>query len=165
MSGGFNPPIPYAPVPRKQADQKFCHACGSILHISAESCTACGAVQSATSVARLGVGLTGRAPPNHVFCRGCGQAMHQTAPYCPHCGAPQQGVSGESLNPGKIRIVAALLALILGGLGAHKFYLGEIGLAIVYLLFSWTFIPAIVGLIEGLVYLCMSDERFARKYG
>jgi hypothetical protein len=155
MSGDFNQPIPYAPVHRKQGDQKFCHACGCILHISATSCTACGAVQSGASVVRSVGGSTGRALPNHVFCRGCGRAMHQTAPYCPHCGAPRQGISGEILNPGKV----------LGGLGAHKFYLGEVGLAIVYLLFSWTFIPAVVGLIEGLVYLCMSDDGFARKYG
>jgi TM2 domain-containing membrane protein YozV/ribosomal protein L37E len=165
MSGDFNQPIHYAPVHRKQADQKFCHACGSILHFSATNCTACGAVQSGPTVIPSGGGVMARALPNHVFCRGCGQAMHQTAPYCPHCGAPQQGVSEEIFIPGKIRIVAALLAVILGGLGAHKFYLGEVGLAILYLLFSWTFIPAIVGLIEGLVYLCMSDERFARKYG
>lgn len=65
----------------------------------------------------------------------------------------------------KIRIVAALLAFFLGGFGIHKFYLGRIGWGIVYLLFCWTFIPSIVAFIEFIIYLCTSDEDFARKYG
>lgn len=44
---------------------------------------------------------------------------------------------------------AVLLALFLGGVGAHKFYLGQTGLGIVYLLFSWTTIPGWIGLIEA----------------
>lgn len=63
------------------------------------------------------------------------------------------------------RIVASLLAVLLGGIGAHKFYLGLIGMGIVYLLFSWTGIPLILGIIEGLIMLAMSDEAFAEKYG
>lgn len=45
---------------------------------------------------------------------------------------------------------AVLLALFLGGLGVHKFYMGQTGLGILYLLFCWTYIPAIVGFIEAL---------------
>jgi TM2 domain-containing membrane protein YozV len=74
-------------------------------------------------------------------------------------------MAGGVLDPSKNRVAAAFLALMLGGVGAHKFYLGEVGLGILYLLFCWTFIPALIGLIEGLTYLFMSDERFARKYG
>lgn len=65
----------------------------------------------------------------------------------------------------KNRIVAAVLAFFLGGFGIHKFYLGRIGWGIVYLIFFWTFIPAIVAFIEFIIYLCTSDEDFARKYG
>jgi TM2 domain-containing membrane protein YozV len=42
-----------------------------------------------------------------------------------------------------------LLALLLGGLGAHKFWQGKVGLGVLYLLFCWTFIPAVAGLIEA----------------
>jgi TM2 domain-containing membrane protein YozV len=65
----------------------------------------------------------------------------------------------------KSRIVAAILAFFLGGLGIHKFYLGQIGWGIIYLIFCWTFIPSIVAFIEFIIYLCTSDEDFARKYG
>ena len=41
-----------------------------------------------------------------------------------------------------------VLALFLGGAGAHRFYLGQTGLGILYALFVWTFIPALVALIE-----------------
>ncbi|MFX8824810.1 TM2 domain-containing protein, partial [Acinetobacter baumannii] len=56
-------------------------------------------------------------------------------------------------------------ALLLGGFGAHKFYLGRVGQGILYLIFCWTFIPAIIAFIEGILYLCSSDEDFAKKYG
>jgi len=97
-----------------------------------------------------------------VFCQGCGKEIHQSAVSCPHCGAP---TARAAAVPGKSRMVAALLAFFLGGFGAHKFYLGKIGLGILYLVFFWTFIPAIIAFIEFIIYLTMSDEAFKQKYG
>src|SRR5690242_13343211 len=56
---------------------------------------------------------------------------------------------------------AALLTLTLfaGGLGAHKFYLGKYWQGILYLLFSWTCIPALVALIEFVVYAFTRNEN------
>jgi TM2 domain-containing membrane protein YozV len=65
----------------------------------------------------------------------------------------------------KNRVAAGVLGILLGGLGIHKFYLGQIGQGIVYLLFCWTGIPGIIGLIEGILYLVKSDEEFNEKYG
>jgi TM2 domain-containing membrane protein YozV len=48
----------------------------------------------------------------------------------------------------KTGTTAVLLALFLGGVGAHRFYMGQIGIGIVYVVFCWTAIPAIVALIE-----------------
>lgn len=62
------------------------------------------------------------------------------------------------------KIVAALLAIFLGDLGIHMFYLGKPGWGIIYLLFSWTGIPLILGIIQGVSYLLMSDKSFEAKY-
>ena len=45
-------------------------------------------------------------------------------------------------------VVGILLALFLGGFGAHHFYLRRTGLGILYLCFFWTWIPAFLGFIE-----------------
>lgn len=65
--------------------------------------------------------------------------------------------------PIKSKIVAGILAILLGGLGIHKFYLGKVGSGIVYLLFCWTWIPEIVGFIEGIIYLTSNDHNFQVK--
>jgi TM2 domain-containing membrane protein YozV len=70
-----------------------------------------------------------------------------------------------SPRPTKNKITAGLLAIFLGGLGIHKFYLNQGLIGLIYLLFSWTFIPAIIAFIEGVIYMLMTDEDFAQKYG
>ena len=64
----------------------------------------------------------------------------------------------------KSKTVAAILAILLGGLGIHKFYLRQIGWGIVYLVFCWSYVPAIIGFIEGIILLTMSEEDFDYKY-
>ena len=64
----------------------------------------------------------------------------------------------------KSKVVAGLLGILLGGIGAHKFYLGRWGMGLIYLLFSLTYIPAIIGFIEGIIYLFSNEENFARKH-
>ena len=41
-----------------------------------------------------------------------------------------------------------LLALFLGGVGAHKFFMGQPVMGVLYILFCWTFIPLLVSLVE-----------------
>ncbi len=52
-------------------------------------------------------------------------------------------------NAKKNPTTAVVLALLLGGIGAHKFYMGQTGSGILYLIFSCTFIPAIIAFIEA----------------
>lgn len=46
------------------------------------------------------------------------------------------------------RTTAFVLTLFLGGLGGHRLYLKEPWLAVLYLLFCWTLIPAMIALVE-----------------
>ena len=64
----------------------------------------------------------------------------------------------------KDKNVAAVLALFLGWIGVHKFYLGRIGAGIVYLVFFWTMIPALLGMIDFFVLALMDGDEFNRKY-
>jgi TM2 domain-containing membrane protein YozV len=66
---------------------------------------------------------------------------------------------------GKTKLAASLLAILLGGLGIHKFYLGDTTLGVVYLVFFWTFIPALIGFIEGIMWLTQSNDVWLAKYG
>ncbi|MDL4843188.1 TM2 domain-containing protein [Aquibacillus rhizosphaerae] len=64
----------------------------------------------------------------------------------------------------KSKLAAGLLGIFLGDFGIHKFYLGQKGKGILYLVFCWTGIPAIIGFIEGIIYLFSSEEKFQSKY-
>lgn len=63
---------------------------------------------------------------------------------------------------------AALLALFLGPIGAHKFYLGRTGLGILYLVLTCTimlaWIPAIAGFIDFVILALMDKDEFNRRY-
>jgi TM2 domain-containing membrane protein YozV len=48
----------------------------------------------------------------------------------------------------KDELLGALLALFLGTFGAHRFYLEETTAGVLYLLFFWTGIPTLLGIIE-----------------
>ncbi len=69
----------------------------------------------------------------------------------------------ELRSPSTSRKLAIVLALCLGWLGAHHFYLGQIGRGIVYLIILWFFPPLVIvlSLIDAVRYFFMSDEQFA----
>lgn len=62
------------------------------------------------------------------------------------------------------KTLAAIFALFLGSFGIHRFYLGQVGLGIFYLIFSWTTIPFFLGIIDALVFFGMSNEEFDFRY-
>lgn len=63
----------------------------------------------------------------------------------------------------KSRVAGALLAIMGGSFGLHRFFLGQ-WWGVFYLLFCWTLIPAIVGFIEGLVFLFTGQQQWNDKY-
>jgi TM2 domain-containing membrane protein YozV len=103
------------------------------------------------------------------YCYACGNLLVMMAELCPKCGV-RQGQPVINSNYGhhyqnrKDRTTAMLLALLLGWIGAHHFYLGNLLLGIIYLIFSWTLIPAIVSIIEAIMYASMSEQQFTQKY-
>ena len=66
-------------------------------------------------------------------------------------------------NKEKNKYVAAILAILLGNFGIHKFYMGKTLIGIVYIVFSWTCIPAIIGFFQGITYLFIKEEKFKAK--
>ncbi len=82
---------------------------------------------------------------------------------------------------GKKKVVAGLLAIFLGGFGAHKFYLGMVVPAVIYLFGSFicsilagitdeaifllpAFIIGLFSLIDAILYLTKSDDDFQTIY-
>ncbi|OFS47768.1 hypothetical protein HMPREF2873_05100 [Staphylococcus sp. HMSC075H09] len=47
------------------------------------------------------------------------------------------------------KYVYSALAFFLGGFGTHKFYVKKNKKALLYLLFCWTGIPGVIGMVEG----------------
>ena len=125
------------------------------------------------------------------------QAQPQPQPTFSNTPPSSQTVSGTPWNLAQTdassrKLVAGLLAIFLGSLGAHKFYLGRTTPGLIMLLVNvggWfvtgilsiitlgigaiVLIPlmllvmtvlCVVGLIEGVVYLTRSDEEFTQTY-
>lgn len=70
---------------------------------------------------------------------------------------------GDELSkPNTNRKIAIVLAVFLGWLGAHRFYLGQIGWGISYLILFYLFPPLAVlaGFVDAIRYLFMSDDEF-----
>lgn len=136
----------------------YCHNCGEEIDDQAEVCTHCGVNQ--TKELAGGHGDRGE---NEKYCSNCGELINKQADICPECGVRQES-GGSSAEADTDQTVAGILAILLGGLGAHKFYQGRVGLGLVYLCFSWTFIPAVIGLVEGILMLVADEDEYAEKY-
>ena len=107
-----------------------------------------------------------------MYCKFCGAEIDDDCVVCPHCGkqvAPLkteettiESIFGENVN-GKNKLIAALLALFLGDFGIHHFYLGNNRAGILSVIFFWTGIPWIIGIVQGVMMLLESDEQFAKR--
>lgn len=75
---------------------------------------------------------------------------------------------------GKEKVVAGVLGILLGGFGAHHFYLGSMGSG--FILLAVTLVGGIItcgfgamlggvaGIVEGIMILVMSDAEFNQRY-
>jgi TM2 domain-containing membrane protein YozV/RNA polymerase subunit RPABC4/transcription elongation factor Spt4 len=118
------------------------------------------------------------------YCKNCGDIIAKEAEICPECGVRQHSGDKQNINvnvenqnqniqsqgsqpmtSNKSKTMAAILAIFLGGFGVHKLYLGQPVRAILFFLFSWTGITFLIGVVQGIAYLLMSEQKFAQKFG
>ena len=65
---------------------------------------------------------------------------------------------------GSNRVLIGVLAILLGGLGIHRFMLGDMVGGILRIVLSFLCVGGILGLIEGIIYLTKTDEEFHQTY-
>ena len=126
-----------------------CKECGQQISDSASVCPHCGA-----PVIR------------DVFCPSCGTKVPENVKFCPNCGGQIYPVSEAAKAGKKDKLVAGLLAIVLGGLGIHYFYLGKTTAGVLTIVISLVSrgIWLVVMLIQGILMLTMSEEDFNSKY-
>ena len=67
-----------------------------------------------------------------MYCSKCGKEISDDAIVCMHCGCPTQNY--RQSGQGKSWVVTLVLCIFFGGLGAHRFYTGHVGIGIAQLL-------------------------------
>ena len=153
---------PFAEEPASQTSAAvYCTNCGSPVEEQAYACMKCGA-------SPLG---------HHKFCRRCGVALNPEQIVCIKCGAGvlpgrnfSGGYGGSVGGEPKNKLAAGLLAIFLGWIGIHKFYMGSWGWGMVFVAVVFTtggflgLVTGICGLVEGILYLTMPQEQFDEKY-
>jgi len=150
----------YAALPQGQslaADEKYCFSCGSPIKKAAEICPRCGVNQNSRSSTTA----------IDVYCTSCGKSIKKEASTCPFCGVKQDNLSMGYL-PGYVPknfTTALLLLIFLGPFGAHRFYVGKTGTAILTLLITICTlgIGSIIWYIIDLVSICTG--KFTDKQG
>ena len=134
----------------------YCRECGKKVNENAVACTSCG--------------VNPKLSKN--FCGACGVKTKDNQIVCLKCGVSLGGSLAGSSSGEKSKIIACLLALFLGVIGVHKFYLGYNTQGIIMLLcgtVGWIlFLPplvmAVIALIEAIMYISKSDEEFQEIY-
>lgn len=100
-------------------------------------------------------------------CSECGQKIDPSLTTCPLCHDSLGLEALAGIDPNikvKNQKRAVLFSALLGGLGIHKFYLDQPIEGSLYLLFSWTLVPIIIGWIDAIRTSKMSPSSFEQRY-
>lgn len=86
-------------------------------------------------------------------------------------GLPISDLARQTVSNGKLpgadkKIAAGICGILIGGLGIHRFILGDTkgGLIRIGISFITCGAGGIIGFIEGILYLTKSDEEFVQTY-
>ena len=136
----------------------FCRTCQNQVHPQAIACPNCGVPP-----------LVGRS-----FCHQCGINTIPEQVMCTQCGISLARPNPFNINVGESpKLIVFLLAFFLGGIGAHKFYLGYQKQGIIHVLCVFpgmflfglpTLAIGIIAFVESIIYISKSDEEFKRTY-
>lgn len=134
-----------------------CNQCGNQVADTAASCPHCGnPINSYNQPPQNFRGGYGPQPQN--FNGGYGPQPQNFNAY----NAPNN--YNTAYTAPKSKTTAGLLALFLGGLGIHYFYMEKPIPGIVFLVLCWTFIPALLALIQAILMFTMTEEQFNAKF-
>ena len=100
-----------------------------------------------------------------MYCNKCGKEIDDEALICPHCGCGTvnyvRDKAKSSVQPAqKKRSTALLLCIFLGGLGAHRFYVGKIWSGLL-----WLFTLGFCGVGTLIDFFCIYDNKFTDDAG
>lgn len=82
---------------------------------------------------------------------------------------PQGGQNSGQYNPNyrsEKKLAAGILGILLGAFGANKLFLGYTKEGIIQIVLNIVTcgLATVIPLVEGIIYLTMSDEQFDRTY-
>lgn len=136
-----------------------CPLCEAEIPTTAQKCRHCGEWVSRDCL-KCGTPIKAQWAARGL-CADC-EARERPGPFPqPYAGPP---TAPTYYAPRKNRSLSVGLALVLGGIGAHKFYLDKPGKGLLYLMFCWTGIPTLVGLYEAVKYIWLDEEEFQRRF-
>ena len=69
----------------------------------------------------------------------------------------------DQLSDNPNQVAAGVLSILLGDIGVGHFYTGQTLRGVLDILFCWTGVPAIIGLVEGIIWLCDSEEAWSER--
>jgi TM2 domain-containing membrane protein YozV len=62
------------------------------------------------------------------------------------------------------RVLCGILAILFGGLGIHRFILGDVTGGLIRIASSCVGVGWLIGMVEGIIYLTKTDEQFIQEY-
>jgi TM2 domain-containing membrane protein YozV/RNA polymerase subunit RPABC4/transcription elongation factor Spt4 len=132
-----------------------CKNCGAEIADDASVCPECGVNQRTP----LDGSFQDR-DADEKYCVNCGELIYKQSDLCPECGVEQPGGGSTDTD----QVIAGVLAILVGGIGVHKFYQGNMRNGVLYLCLFWTGVPAVLGLIEGILMLVADEDEYHDKY-